>query len=464
MRVIPRSVIRFLALAALTGIALTSGQARAQAPQPVVSPQIEISAGAGEQGFFGVSASFDPSHNRFLVAWTDGAELTEGIDLYGQLVNADGTLFGSRISIELNESGAFYPAAAFDTVNQRFLVVWTDDRNGDGDIYGRLVNADGSLYGSDFAISPIPPEYHYAMLPKVQFDSVNGRFLVIWSGPTTGLPYNIYGQFVKPDGSLYGSLIQFTDVAPDYYLGCPDLQFDPSNARFLMTWINQYDAHIHGHLINADGTLYGSEIAIGTYGLGWSYTGSLGYAPVLHRFLQTWDGPAGGVVGQLISADGSLYGSEFEILTQIAYFPSVVFDPKYNKTLVLARTENPHPYPVMAGQFLNPDGSLYGPAFLVLSTEYANGSYTRPIAASGSAQTGSLVAYAGWDLDIFGKFVKLAPAPVGGVAEYPELEPEAVSETRNSSGPDAMALAGFAAAGTLLLAAGGWYARRRWLT
>jgi hypothetical protein len=51
--------------------------------------------------------------------------------------------------------------------------------------------------------------------------------------------------------------------------------------------------------------------------------------------------------------------------------------------------------------------------------------------------------------------------PVGGIAEYPELESKMAAATPGSSAPDTTALAGSAAGGILLLAAGRWYARRR---
>jgi len=53
---------------------------------------------------------------------------------------------------------------------------------------------------------------------------------------------------------------------------------------------------------------------------------------------------------------------------------------------------------------------------------------------------------------------------VGGMAEPPQLEPEAATRTRanHSLAPGAFAIAGLAA-GVLVLAIGGWYARRRWL-
>ncbi len=55
-------------------------------------------------------------------------------------------------------------------------------------------------------------------------------------------------------------------------------------------------------------------------------------------------------------------------------------------------------------------------------------------------------------------------APVGGIAEYPQLEPQAASGSHGSSALNAPALAGLAAGAILLLAAGGWYAARRWRT
>ncbi len=47
------------------------------------------------------------------------------------------------------------------------------------------------------------------------------------------------------------------------------------------------------------------------------------------------------------------------------------------------------------------------------------------------------------------------PAPVGGIAELPDVS--------DSSAPNYLALAGLAAAALVALTAGGWYARRRWL-
>ncbi len=55
------------------------------------------------------------------------------------------------------------------------------------------------------------------------------------------------------------------------------------------------------------------------------------------------------------------------------------------------------------------------------------------------------------------------PAPVGGFAEYPQAEAQPTSSSHGASVPNALALSGLAAGAVLLLAVGGWHARRRWL-
>jgi len=53
-------------------------------------------------------------------------------------------------------------------------------------------------------------------------------------------------------------------------------------------------------------------------------------------------------------------------------------------------------------------------------------------------------------------------APVGGIAEAPPTEADVLADERASSAPSALALAAVAAGGSLLLAAGAWYARKRY--
>lgn len=77
-----------------------------------------------------------------------------------------------------------------------------------------------------------------------------------------------------------------------------------------------------------------------------------------------------------------------------------------------------------------------------------------PQIANGTFATGSTTAF---DMVVPGG------VPVGGIAELPSVAGIAPASEGSSSARDYAALAAAAAAGAFALAAGGWYARRRWL-
>jgi hypothetical protein len=54
-------------------------------------------------------------------------------------------------------------------------------------------------------------------------------------------------------------------------------------------------------------------------------------------------------------------------------------------------------------------------------------------------------------------------SPVGGIADLPDAHANAAATRSNQSAPNTFAIAGLAAGSALLLVAGAWYSRRRWL-
>ncbi|WP_243371407.1 CFI-box-CTERM domain-containing protein [Geotalea sp. SG265] len=120
------------------------------------------------------------------------------------------------------------PAVAFDTINHKYLTVWTDYRNSDGstDIYGRISSGqslyeDGQLrfdnttsslrkvstppmtLDIEFVISDAAgdqrqPRVAFFPDPKIK---ANSKYLVIWSDSRNGYS-QIYGQFVNTAGQL----------------------------------------------------------------------------------------------------------------------------------------------------------------------------------------------------------------------------------------------------------------------
>ena len=102
---------------------------------------------------------------------------------------------------------------AYDSANQRFLVVWTDGRNSattGQDIYGQFINANGSLSGGDFVINADAGSQYY---PFLAYNSVCLNFLVTYWASIEVLGYAVVGPpcggigIAVPSLSEWGILI-----------------------------------------------------------------------------------------------------------------------------------------------------------------------------------------------------------------------------------------------------------------
>ncbi|MGQ9696132.1 MAG: CFI-box-CTERM domain-containing protein [Thermodesulfobacteriota bacterium] len=206
------------------------------------------------------SLAYDSQNNRYLLVYRKSdIELTPHI--YGQLINCDGTAFGEEFLISEGELDKVSPSVAYDSANQRFLVVWhAVVTGGDSDIYGQLVNANGTLNGPNFVISN--GEYDQRF-PKVAYDNAHQRFLVVWQDTRREEDYyDIYGQLVNANGTLNG--FNFVIANADGIQARPAVSYDSSNQRFLVVWADYRgtDYDIYAQYVQASGTLSGSNFII----------------------------------------------------------------------------------------------------------------------------------------------------------------------------------------------------------
>jgi hypothetical protein len=271
------------------------------------------------------SVAYDTVNQRYLVVWheTDSSHYS---NIWGQLVNADGTLyktvseFNFWISTAANHQ--VYPSVAYGTASERFLVAWCDYRNGWRDIYGQLVNADGTLYNTasntNFVISNATNDQAN---PSVAYDTVNHRFLVAWQDYRNGNYPDIYGQLVNTDGTLYNTASNtnfvISNAANDQLY--PSVAYDASNQRFLVAWWDHRGStfDIYGQLVNAAGTLYNTAsntnfvISNAAYD---QMCPSVAYDTANQRFLVGWqdyrmNSISTDIYGQLVNANGTLYNT-----------------------------------------------------------------------------------------------------------------------------------------------------------
>lgn len=131
---------------------------------------------------------------KFLVAWEDmrGGSNTK---VFGQLVNSGGGLYNTNRMLSFQDSSGSgsndavitnsrqtRPYVSYDAVNQRYFVIWQDERNSSTsaaniDLYGQYVNLDGSLSGANYAISSSSSNQ---LAPGITYDPTRKQFLAIW--------------------------------------------------------------------------------------------------------------------------------------------------------------------------------------------------------------------------------------------------------------------------------------------
>lgn len=158
----------------------------------------------------------------YLVLWQD-----QGVgvrDIYGARVSRQGVVLDAGgFAVSTATGTQQLPTAASDGDN--FLIIWSDSRNGDRDIYGARVSATGTVLDTaGMAICAAPGAQDN---PAVEYDGEN--FLVVWEDQRNG-EYDLYGARVTPQGAI---LDTFGVITPSGYQVNPVLAGNGGNKTLL---------------------------------------------------------------------------------------------------------------------------------------------------------------------------------------------------------------------------------------
>ncbi|MHC5035407.1 MAG: putative Ig domain-containing protein, partial [Planctomycetota bacterium] len=130
------------------------------------------------------SAAIDMYNKMLLVAWENQEGAPDNKNVYGHLVNLQNFQpYGTMIDISAVQYDQTSPRVAFDTVNQRYMVVWEDARNtatniSNMDVFGQFVDPQGQLSGANF---PVTTNTSNQIAPAVAFGDFDAsRFLIAW--------------------------------------------------------------------------------------------------------------------------------------------------------------------------------------------------------------------------------------------------------------------------------------------
>ena len=136
--------------------------------------------------------------NQYLLVWQE--KIGGDYDIKGQLITGNGSLVGGVITL----CGVLYdqlkPRLAFNGSVNEFLAVWEDHRAAGSYVYGQRVNADGTLAGGNFAISGDGTKSR--LNPDVAYKAADREYLVALEYEYSTSDHDVYRRRVASDGTL----------------------------------------------------------------------------------------------------------------------------------------------------------------------------------------------------------------------------------------------------------------------
>jgi len=215
-----------------------------QAGDVVDAEAIAVSTETGDQS--SPTVAFDGTS--YLVVWSDRRRGT--LDIYGARVQPSGVVADPEgIPISVATSHPDFPAIASGATG--CFVVWQDFRNGTYDIYGARVDSSGVVLDPDgIAISC---DVEVQQFPDLAFDGTN--YLVVWSDKRGG-DRDIYGARVESSGAVLDPQgIEILSAPEEQWW--PSVRFDGTNYFVVWEheneWLGRPDYDIYGTRVNQSG-------------------------------------------------------------------------------------------------------------------------------------------------------------------------------------------------------------------
>ena len=180
---------------------------------------------------------------QYLVVWEDNRN--GNWDIYGQLLSAAGESQGDNFSVIdiTTDTDQQRPDLVYNSRDNLYLVVWQDNRHGDWNIYGRRVWSDGTQ-GDACRISSSEGSEQF---PAVAYNSEDNEYLVVWQDKRNGGDEDIYGQRVVGSedyddcaDSLLGYECPIFTVAGDQK--SPDVAYSQNN-EYIVVCANNDDIY-----------------------------------------------------------------------------------------------------------------------------------------------------------------------------------------------------------------------------
>lgn len=181
------------------------------------------------------SVAVDNSFN-FVVVWEDGRN--GHADIYAQRYDSNGDTLGSNFRVNLDNGTTHqYQASVMMNSAGDFVVMWQDQRNGLLDIYAQRYDASGNALGSNFIVNDDTPGSSLHYYPSGAVDD-SGRYVIVWTD-FRNPDGDVLAQKYYADGTPWGSNVRINSDSIYYNHQWANLRSVATNAGILaFTWMD----------------------------------------------------------------------------------------------------------------------------------------------------------------------------------------------------------------------------------
>jgi len=215
------------------------------------------------------NAAHNPSTNEYMVAFAMGQELTEW-DPFITIIESDGSPVLGPLPLAEELTKANHVNIVFNSQKKQYLIVYNDNRNGDADIFGVIVDEGGTIIKEDFEISNAVGNQ---INPYACYNPLDDTYLVNWEDFRHVSDWqqlsNIYGALLDAEGNFIAEDIPMCEDNGLFDEGDQrhnNIAYNPDKNEFLVSWTDMRpslnNVGIVGRIINADGTLAGEHLTL----------------------------------------------------------------------------------------------------------------------------------------------------------------------------------------------------------
>ncbi len=281
-----RSLVGGLIL--LVGLLVPRAASKAGAP---IGFNFPISALGDQQVFPAVAYSSE--REEYLVVWHN--EWPGNKDIYGQRVSKNGTLAGPWSAISFGPGDRYYPDVAYNSKRNEYLVVWEHKVGAEYSIRARRVSATGESLGGEVTVASPPTMHDEFKKPAVDYAFASDKYLVVWEYHWE-FGVNIECQKLSSTGAVEGAS-QTVSGAGVLVRGQPDVAYNRRRNEYLVVWQQREPSagkhNIYARRVRGDGTPMHPESIQVNYSVGDQVDPAVAAVPTAGpqgQYLVVWKG------------------------------------------------------------------------------------------------------------------------------------------------------------------------------